>query len=152
MDQNTEHEISSKFTNLTEAEGNKIQPVQWLVLSWCYMFYSIFFLSREVPFLGGRSFFLRDDKVSAKLLGWRPTILPLRWLRCGFSVTELFLKPRGGQTCYYLWKYYHFLRVWRFETRWRGFVLVGWREANIVPVFFTAAGRIKNVPAQRLFQ
>jgi MFS family permease len=154
MDQNTEQEISAKFTNLTEAEGNK----KFSLLNGAVLFLGVMcfiaFLS-EGAVLDWSAVFLRDNKGVDKAMagvGYASFSIAMATMR--LFGDRIVSKTEGKYVVTYgsIVAFAGFMLVvfapWLFATL-IGFVLIGVGAANIVPVFFTAAGRIKNVASSK---
>jgi fucose permease len=154
MDQNTEHEISAKFTNLTEAEGNK----KFSLLNGAVLFLGVMcfvaFLS-EGAVLDWSAVFLRDNKGVDKAMagvGYASFSIAMATMR--LLGDRIVSKTEDKHVVIYgsIIAFAGFMLVvfasWLFAVL-IGFVLIGVGAANIVPVFFTAAGRIKNVVSSK---
>jgi predicted MFS family arabinose efflux permease len=154
MDQNTEQEISAKSINLTEAEGNK----KFSLLNGAVLFLGVMcfiaFLS-EGAVLDWSAVFLRDNKGVDKAMtgiGYASFSVAMATMR--LFGDRIVSKTGGKHVVIYgsIIAFAGFMLVvfapWLFDVL-IGFVLIGVGAANIVPVFFTAAGRIKNVPSSK---
>jgi fucose permease len=154
MDQNTEHEIAEKFSNSTEAEGSK----KFSLLNGAVLFLGVMcfiaFLS-EGAVLDWSAVFLRDNKGVDKAMagvGYASFSVAMATMR--LFGDRIVAKTEGKQVVIYgsIIAFAGFMLVvfapWLFAVL-IGFVLIGIGAANIVPVFFTAAGRIKNVTSSK---
>jgi fucose permease len=154
MNQNAEHDISAKFTNLTEAKGNK----KFSLLNGAVLFLGVMcfvaFLS-EGAVLDWSAVFLRDNKGVDKAMagvGYASFSIAMATMR--LFGDRIVSKIEGKHVVIYgsVIAFAGFMLVvfapWIF-TVLMGFVLIGVGAANIVPVFFTAAGRIKSVASSK---
>jgi fucose permease len=154
MDQNTEYEISAKFTNLTESEGNKkFSRLNGAVLFLGIMCF-IAFLS-EGAVLDWSAVFLRDNKGVDKAMagiGYASFSIAMATMR--LFGDRIVYRTKDTHVVIYgsIIAFAGFMLVvfasWLFAVL-IGFVLIGVGAANIVPVFFTAAGRIRNVTSSK---
>jgi fucose permease len=154
MDQDTEQEISAKSTSLTGDEGNK----KFSLLNGAVLFLGIMcfiaFLS-EGAVLDWSAVFLRDNKGVDKAMagvGYASFSISMATMR--LFGDRIISKTEGKHVVIYgsIIAFAGFMLVvfapWLFAVL-IGFVLIGVGAANIVPVFFTAAGRIKNVASSK---
>jgi fucose permease len=154
MNQNTEHEISAKFTNLTESQENR----KFSLLNGAVLFLGVMcfvaFLS-EGAVLDWSAVFLRDNKGVDKAMagiGYASFSIAMATMR--LFGDRIISKIEGKHVVIYgsIIAFAGFMLVvfapWIFAVL-IGFVLIGVGAANIVPVFFTAAGRIKNVASSK---
>ncbi|HWZ04553.1 MAG TPA: MFS transporter [Mucilaginibacter sp.] len=154
LEKNTEHEISAKFTNLTEGDGNK----KFSLLNGAVLFLGVMcfvaFLS-EGAVLDWSAVFLRDNKgVDKAMAGVGYACFSIAMAIMRLFGDRIVSKTEDKNVVIYgsIIAFAGFMLVvfapWLFVVL-IGFVLIGVGAANIVPVFFTAAGRIKNVASSK---
>ena len=154
MDRHTANEISAKFTNLTLVEGTK----KFRVLNGAVIFLGIMcfvaFLS-EGAVLDWSAVFLRDNKgVDKAMAGVGYACFSIAMATMRLFGDRIVSKIEGkhvvifGSITAFAGFMLLVLAPWLFAVL-IGFVLIGIGAANIVPVFFTAAGRVKNIASSK---